>query len=90
MTIKLQDELVSLASTLNRKKNERDMFSNRPHIFKRQLLVLDRQILKLEKQVTVAEKQLGKSNAKITRTGDPDDGTVQTVPISNDASQWNL
>jgi len=89
MSLKLQDELISLAGTLNRKKNERDMYSNRPHIFRRQLLVLDRQILKLEKQVKVAEKQLGKSNAKITRT-DPDDGTMQTVPITNDASQWNL
>jgi len=90
MSLKLQDELISLAGTLNRKKNERDMFSNRPHIFKRQLLVLDRQILKLEKQVKVREGKLEKSNARITRTGDPDDGTVQTVPISDDASQWNL
>ncbi len=90
MSLKLQDELVSLASTLNRKKNERDMFSNRPHIFKRQLTMLDRQILKLEKQVIVAEKQLEKSNAKITRTGLTDDEAVCIVPISNDASQWNL
>jgi len=90
MSIKLQDELNSLAGTLNRKRNERDMYSNRPRIFRRQLLVLDRQIHKLEKQIKVKESKLGKSNAKITRTGDPDDTTVQTVPISNDASQWNL
>jgi len=89
MTLKLQDELVSLASTLNRKKNERDMFSNRPHIFKRQLTVLDRQIIKLEKQVKVRESKLEKSNAKLTRTGG-DDEAVCIVPITNDASQWNL